>query len=414
MEYEPNSGFYARLTGGFSLQYKGRPVTIHANPQCRYMRLLLLLLKAGPEGMERDDFYGTSGLDGVHAKKRTTNFRQQLYKLRKAVSESDMPEGRYIVLKKGRYYFTLDQELHTDTERLDILAARAKELEKKAWGPGRGEEGAQEELVQTCLDYCRTYQGELLPMLGGEEWVTIEAARYQKEYTRCLKKLDGYLKGQERYEELLELYEAASQYHPYDGWQENLAECLTALNRPKEAQKVYEQAEKIYYQELGVVPPEPNAGTREKERRQARTGARILAGVKKELEEKGRGGGAYRCSYPSFLDAYRVILRMGERDGTKNTLLLCTLPEGVSGTEEETESRMEELRKVLEAGTRIGDVYTRYSKRQYLVLLAGTDKRHGREAAARLEASWKRAGPCRAQFTVQEAEGPEPKARDVC
>ena len=50
-----DSGFYARFLGGFSLLYRGNPLSLNANPQAGYMQIMLCLLKAGKNGMGRKE-----------------------------------------------------------------------------------------------------------------------------------------------------------------------------------------------------------------------------------------------------------------------------------------------------------------------------------------------------------------------
>ena len=53
-------------------------------------------------------------------------------------------------------------------------------------------------------------------------------------------------------------------------------------------------------------------------------GAESLVGLELGLSAEDTGA-PYYCSYPSFQDIYRIIVRMGERQGAKGLLLLCTL-----------------------------------------------------------------------------------------
>ena len=70
------------------------------------------------------------------------------------------------------------------------------------------------------------------------------------------------------------------------------------------------------------------AGERQSPRRRT-FGAASLVGLEQGLSVEDIGA-PYYCSYPSFQDIYRIIVRMGERQGAKGLLLLCTL-RGQSG-----------------------------------------------------------------------------------
>lgn len=397
MELNEQMGFYVRFLGSFSLWFEGREVPVKANPMGKTMQMLFFLLKAGSSGCEKKELLELVRPGEKNRERQLNNFRQQLYMMRKLIAASHFPEGKYIVYRGTRYYFTLDYPIWTDTEKLDNLIGQIRN------SPGKGQE-----LEKHCQEYCERYIGEFLPLLGGEEWVALESAYYQKWYFTCLNKLCVRLKEQKRFETLLHLAETASQIHPYDEWQVVQMDCLMALNRRKEAEKVYEEASQVYYRDLGMNALDRVVAGYQESSRFYHIG-RIMNRVKNSLEEYGRVKGAYWCSYPSFVDIYRVRARIGEQRKESNLLLLCTLEEkpysGGGWEKEKQEEQMELFQKVLHHGTRSEDVYTQYSKSQYLVLLSGADKGTGKVITSRLTSIWKKAGgQAEIKFSVSELD----------
>ena len=74
--------------------------------------------------------------------KGLNNLRQQIFLLRRVLRQSDCLEGKYIVPKDSRYYFSLEYSLETDTGQLDQLAYRI-----------RNETMDEEEKKQVLLQY---------------------------------------------------------------------------------------------------------------------------------------------------------------------------------------------------------------------------------------------------------------------
>lgn len=451
MQGQVHDGFYARFLGGFSLCYRGREVQIGMSLQSKPVQFLLLLLKAGDEGVERKGFLALVQNVGNDQKRQLNNFYQHMHVLRDMIPGMGLPEGRYIILRKGRYYFTADHPVGTDIRDLDGLIGQIRR---------EGLTGAQRR--ELCLAYCKGYGGEMLPQLAGEGWVTIEGAFYQRWYGRCLEELCASLREEGRHEEMLDLCTTASQLHPYDGWQAKVVEALLALGRYKEAEQAYRQASQLLNDGLGEGPlKEAMAGYRQ-EAGGASFGAGSLVGLEQGLsEEEARA--PYRCSYPSFQDIYRIVVRQGERQREKGLLLLCTLrgvprtavrqveslgggpPEGHtadsrtvgpdratgSGTADTTarteggaggcgptdsvqadddrraaarkalEREMSRLRRVLEDGLRTCDVYTRYSEDQYLALLTGAGTEDGEHILDRLGRGWRMAGGQAARLDLE-------------
>ena len=426
MKERPYTGFYARFLGGYSLNYYGRDIRLDTNMKSKAMQIFLMLLKAGDEGLTREELLKALQGGEEDVDRHSNNLRQQIYLLRKAVARSDFPPGQYIVLEKSRYYFSADYHVETDTGYLDQLIVPIRN------GP--------EDCQSLLMDFCRHYTGEFLPMLSGEEWATVEAAYYQKWYFRCLNQLCGMLKRQGKYETMLELCSAASQMHPYDEWQAMQIDCLMFLHRYKEAQKVYEDATRLFYEELGVSSMDQVMAKYRNESGQLLYAANALAGVKEGLKEPGEIQGAYECSYPSFLDIYHIISRNEERLEMESALMVAALEEDVPSPSDVSESdgnkpgeddaseaafeqKMEMLRQLIRNGVRSGDVYTRYSRNQYLVLLTGAKAADGQNVAVRLENRWKEIsgdGGTEASFAVYTVEGSgsegcgNAEERDIC
>lgn len=380
-----HTGFYARMMGGFSLSFQDREVEMHINLQTKAMQFLLLLLKAGTEGAERKQLMNLLHYD-TEPEKQVNNFYQQMFLLRKIIAGLHFPEGKYIVKRKGRYYFTLDYLVETDTNELDRMIVRLKK---------RAGLDSEEERQEIFREYCQKYTGEFLPMLEGEEWVVQESAYYQRWYRRCAEGRCRKLKEQGDQEKVLELSAAASQLHPYDGWQKVQIESLMVMGRYQDALAVYEQSSRLFYRELGVNPLDEIMEKYQKENREPYQIEDNMLEIMEKLSEPEDEfvQEAYYCSYPSFVDAYQVIVRNGERLNRNNLLMSCTLLACRGEPEEEQEKgiwadKMEHLRKVLASGLRSEDVYTRYGQQQFLVLLTGADIQDGQGIRKRLELRW--------------------------
>ena len=437
MKSHPQEGFYARFLGGFSLDYEGEEIRINRNLQNISMQMLLMLLKAGVDGIEKKELLAIVRPDQWDLKKRQNNFRQQIHILRGSFEGSGFPEGEYVVSAGSRFHFTMEHAVRSDTQRLDHLIEKLKEGALE-W-PGTYCQEAQ----TLYKAYCQAYTGEFLPMLGGEEWVAVESAYYQKWYSTCIHNRCQLLKEQGQYEAMLELCTAASHIHAYDEWQAGQIECLMAMDRYGEAQEIYEGSSEIFYKDL-VSTSLDEVMSRYQGLEKRIYGKHALARLKQDLEEKEREeDGPFYCSYPSFQDAYRFIARLAERTGAKNLLLLCTLTEGTEeagkqlrpleapigtgrielwpGGEDGTsagikmrdtetddlEEKMGWLKKVLVDQLRTGDFYTRYSQTQYLALLAEAKEEDGEGILDRLERAWEgygQEGKTEAEFSLVEMD----------
>lgn len=391
MNVQSKGQFYAKFLGSFSLDFNGQRLWLKGSPQKKSMQLLMALLKAGAEGATRQQLLEVVWKEGCDSQKERSILNQHLYYLRQLIQESHFPEGKYIIVRKPRYYFTEDYEIHSDTEQLDRILEEI-----------RNAEVAGEDTLELLRRFCRGYTGEFLPMLNGEEWVVEKSAYYQKQYFSCLSRLCSRLKEMGEYQEMLELCTVASQIHPYDEWQAVQIDCLVAMNRYKDALKVYEDAAEFFYEDLGVSSLNRTIARYRNTEGRLHYLSSALAGIRKGLNEEERLWGAYCCSYPSFVDVYRIVIRMQERTGIGSLLMVCTL--NIAGSGENTETWMERFRQFMAGSIRNGDVYTRYSPNQFLVLLMQAEEKDVENIEERLKNGWKmidQAGKTKLVLAVQ-------------
>lgn len=406
MPEDVKKGFYARFLGGFFLEYEGKRVVITKNMKQKSMQILAILLKAGQEGVTRKNLIEMLEWGGDSWERKLNNLRRHTYKLRSLIAEAGFPEGQYIQVAKGRYYFRLDCQVQTDTGEIDRLYREAK---------GQTDPEARESIL---WEICRLYRGEFLPSLVAEEWALVENAHYRSVYSRCVNELCRILKGRGDYPELLRLCSTASQIHPYDEWQAVQIDCLMASRRYQDARQIRRQANQLFSKELGIAPFVGGEGKQECQKRPNAVDEEVMDEIIAGLLEENVPKGAYRCDYPQFIDVYRFMVRMSERGQASLNLLLCTLqpargePEGAGdlacqevpeagefpedkGGSRELAShqvsprQMERFGELLAGLIRENDVYTRCSLSQYLVLLANFGESKEPEVAERLRRGWK-------------------------
>lgn len=400
MKDRPYSTFYARLLGGFSFSLDGQEIPIKGNLRSKYLQFFLMLLKAGKEGITKERLMRQLDEKNSNREKTLNNLRQQIFVLRRTINTLGLPQGQYIVFEKGRYYFSRDQNVITDTEQIDQLDKRLRQGEL-----------SREKRKEILQEICNIYSGEFLPMLHGEEWAAVEGANYQNIFFKATKELYDMLKQEKAYGEMLKLCSKASLLHPYDEWQAMEIDCLIAQNRYMEAMKVYEKATEVFYEEFGVSPFDSVIAKYRSKEGQLMYTSRILSEIKDEIIKEDTDKGAYYCSYPSFIDVYRLVSRMKDRQNLSLSLVICTLKTSEQKREQtKMLDMMEELQKVIAGSLRRTDVFTRYSPNQFLILLMGSSRESSETVTARLQRKWQQRwgeGKPWMSFMIEEIDAPK-------
>lgn len=201
------------------------------------------------------------------------------------------------------------------------------------------------------------------------------------------------MKQRKDYAELFELCSQAAALYPFDEWQICQVECLLGLERPKEAMALYEKTTEMYFNELDTPPSERMIECFRQMSRQIQLNTGDFNEIREMLKENPQINGAYYCTYPSFMDIYRIVVRTMERTGQSVYLLLCTLLDERQKKMEDSE-RMKRisgsLADAIQETLRRGDAFTRYNMNQYLVLLTGTRREDCHIATSRIDTCFRK------------------------
>lgn len=144
-----------------------------------------------------------------------------------------------------------------------------------------------------------------------------------------------------------------------------------------------ERAEEELSKRKAELLPGGKKGRRDSYERDARQ-------IREELTEQISQPGAFCQNYETFKSIYRFIERGIVRSGQKACAILFSVVDGEGNTIVpcEKDILMERLGKAIRGALRIGDVYTRYSSGQYLVLVIDTTEHMADIIAGRIRSKF--------------------------
>ena len=283
-----------------------------------------------------------------------------LYRAR-ALLEPLFAEASPIVSTRGAYMWNPCIRCQTDVDAFESLCAQA----------GQSGQTAQARM-ECCRQAVALYQGEFLPKLSNQLWVVPLAARYHALFIQLVKAYAGLLEEGQCFEEMELLCRRAVQADPLD---ERLHALLirALLRQGKEAGalEAYEAATDLLYRSLGVRPSEELRGLYQEIMSVERSLETDLEVIQEGLRETARRPGAFVCEYGFFREVYRLEARRAQRSGASVHVALLTVsrPEGGLPPLEVLNQTMDQLREVLVHNLRRGDVVSRYSAAQYVLML---------------------------------------------
>ena len=301
-----------------------------------------------------------------------------MYRLRN-ILKSVWPETDFIQTGRGSYQWNPQVEILVDAETFEQLCR-----------PGREETSG--ERIERELQAAGIYRGLFLPGLSDQYWITALSTYYHSLFLTTVKELAGYLEEERRYKELEEIAQRAIKLDMLDEelhcW---LIKALIGENKQNLAAEHYHKAVELLYENLGVRPSKELQDTYEALMKQQHDYEMDIKLIQADLKEQTARKGAFYCEYGVFKKAYELEVRRAGRLGISVWLSLITLHPSAPLEKDSPAYRkvmntgMEQMQRVLLQSLRQGDVVTRYSASQFIVLLPACQYENAQRVLERIQ-----------------------------
>lgn len=371
-----------RMFGEFSFEYDGKPaIPYNARGSKVYYLLQYLLAHRGKSFTKEalvDLLYENENVDNP-----SNALKIIIHRLRKLLEAYGLSSRNYLLYRNGKYSWNPDCACEIDIE---IFLEHIKMA---------GQESCSEE--ERILHYqsaVNLYKGDLLPHLSTKEWVLPLAVHYRELYLSCIRELFRRAGNALDYKSMLEICIKATSIYPFDEELHYMQiYCLFSLNRLKEALLAYNSVIDMLFDEFGVHPSDElqNLYRQITEKLQSVTDS--VADIRADMNEDTEEGGAYYSNYQSFSDNYRFVVRGLERTGYSAYLMLVSLVNKKGRAQESGDALADaagKLHNAIKTVLRKGDLFTRYSTTQFLILLIGINQENCSLVFRRLEKSYQK------------------------
>ena len=360
---EQNQTLTVRMLGGFSLSYQGEEIVLGRNTTAKFVQLLQLLWLRGDKGISKQQIVRCLYEDD-ELSNPNNSFNNLIFQMRKQMVAAGLPRKNYITKVGKTYIPDPTVSIKVDVQEVHDSVQRARESSDK------------EEKTAAYLAAFERYHGILLPESENKAWVVTESVQLRDEFAEAVRYLGNRAKEQNDFDEMYRIFEKAARIYPDNDWQADQIEALICKEDYKEAFRLYDRTVQHYSDEMGLPPSEKMLENYRKMSQKITSPMGQIQEIQSSLQEDPLTG-AYYCSYPSFIDMYHVLERNMERTGYSVFLLLCTLVDYAGkpiANREKLDLRSETLKECIGCSLRRGDIYTRYSASQYLVLLVGSSR----------------------------------------
>lgn len=288
------------------------------------------------------------------------------YSLRRLLTKVGLDQ-ECIITRDRQYAWNPDVPVDLDVDRFNKLYEAAMQ----------NPDVSDEEMVRCCREALALYAGDFLPGLSDRYWLMTRAGTLRQRYLNMVLYLsDRLLASDERSgaEEVMNLCSRALLLEPLS--EDIYLRHFTALRKLDMKAAVlsyYPVVANMFLDEVGQPLPE---SVREIYR-WAAEGANLpmedIRHIQKDLDEITRDDrpirGAYFCPYEVFKHMYHMVVRNATRNSEDVILLLVTLVP-LEAPKQEMIRGMLSVKELIKNMLRKGDVFARYSRNQYVLMLS--------------------------------------------
>ena len=373
------------MLGGFSLSYPdGTAIDYQSNRSNKLWMVLAYLLTHRGKQITQDELIDILWPDEEIDNPVNTlkTMRHRLCGMLDALG--GIPGKEMIRYNHGIYAWSEEVDCVLDIDQFSTYCALAEQ------------EQDDSQKISYYLNALEYYNGDFLPKLSSEMWVMSAHAYYHAEYLRVVKKCIALLRTENRYYEIITVCQKAVTIEPYDeDLHRELIDALVRTGAKQSALNHYEKVKELFYHEFGLNLSEDLVELYKQIIDETNDAQMDLSFIASRLQED-MVPGAFYCEYALFKEIYRLMTRMMERSGQSVYLCLVSVTEKngkhIVNTKKQNEA-VGRLRTAIQFSLRRGDVFTRYSVSQYLILLSSINYENTEMVLRRITDNFKRDNP---------------------
>ncbi len=309
-----------------------------------------------------------------------------LHRARAMVGELELGGIREVITYRAGAYGWNDQiPMSVDAEEFEKLCHTA--------GDARTPKSEKCELL---LKATQLYRGPFLPKNSSEPWVVPIHTYYHAMYLQAARDASALLFSAERWGDVIAICQHAVELDPYDEvLHQYLIRAFLQNGNQQTALNHYERVTDLFFNRFGITPSEEFTALYREIKKNRLNAEMDLNVIKGTIKEKGEAAGAFYCEYEFFKEIYRLEARAAERTGQAAYLCLISVTDSqnLQPNQKVLVSAMAKLQITIQTSLRRGDVFTRFSSSQYLILLPTTNYENGEMVLTRIAKKFRRDNP---------------------
>ncbi len=390
---------YVSMLGGFSITRAGSRIDDSNNRMRKVWLLLAYLIYTRRTRITQEQFLTlTQGSGSADIEDPAGRLKALFYRARAMLDPLGPRAGHELILHtSGNYTWNNEIPLQLDVEEFDRLCTAAATK-------------ADDARLESLLEALSLYQGDFLPKLSMESWVMPITAYYHQRYLEAAEQALLMLQERNRWQEAADLCARALKIEPYsEELHQHRMRCQIALGDRSGAIATYESMSELLFETFGVMPSEESRKLYREASRESNDHAVPAHVVRDHLQEPSYAKGAVFCEYDFFKLLYQVQARSIIRSGDVVHIALLSMhsQDDQPLSRRSLDRAVENLQTLVISNLRQGDVVTRYSASQLIIMLPQANYENSRMVCQRIIKAFTRQyphSPAEIRFSVHPLE----------
>jgi len=351
-----------QMLGGFSIRCGEQSIDDSRNRMKKVWLLLAYLIFSRSSHITQDSYLALmQGSDHEESANPNGRLKAVFYRVRTLLNQLDDSAGHdWIIHKNGTYIWNPEIPLELDVEQFEALCKQAA---------AEPDEDARLSLLMQALEL---YRGDFLPKLSTESWVMPLHTYYHQMYITAAEQALVLLAARNKWQEVSALCRAALKVEPYreELYQHFMRAGIEQKDRAA-ARQAYEEMSELLFSNFGVMPSDESRALYREAAREEGAASVPVGEVRSQLQEPAGASGAVCCDYDFFRLLYQVQARAIVRSGDVIHIALFSLhPQRRKALSRRSlDLAMDNLQELMARNLRAGDVITRCSVSQLIVML---------------------------------------------
>lgn len=350
-----------QMLGKFSITYGNNTIDDSENRSHKVWLLLAYMIYRREQGISQDELVNLLWSQGGGSGNPVNALKTMFHRVRSMLNQLEPSAGHNLILRqKGSYAWNETVSVTLDVEEFDFLC-RAAEAEED-----------DDRRLKYYLQATQLYQGDFLSRLSSELWVVPIAAYFHNRYVQSALSAVQLLQERGRLQELVDLCYAALKMEPYnETLYQYLMRGLLDLGDQRGAITVYEEMSELLFADFGIMPSEEALALYREAVRTVNDRAIPMGVVREQLREETHAAGALFCEYDFFKVLYQSEARSIARSGDAVHIGLISVldSDGNELAKRSLDRVMDNLREVVQNGLRRGDIASKCSVSQFILML---------------------------------------------